>query len=101
MSHKIDGGIAANAQLRSVAMTGKAAAPAGEAKAKPVEAADSLRLTGEATGLQALQRELSAAPAIDTARVEAVRASLQNGSYKINPEAIASRMLDLDQQLGG
>ena len=27
--------------------------------------------------------------------------SLQNGSYRINPEAIASRMLDLDQQLQG
>lgn len=101
MSHKIDGGIAASAHLRSVAGTGKAPAAAGEDKARPVDAAASLRLTGEATSLQALQRELSAAPAIDSARVEAVRESLQNGSYRINPEAIAARMLDLDQQLGG
>ena len=34
-------------------------------------------------------------------RVAAVRESLQNGTYKINPDAIASRMLDLDQQLHG
>lgn len=100
MSQKIDGGLAASAQLRSVALNTKPVA-SGEQQARPVEAADSLRLTGEATGLQALQRELSAAPAIDTAKVEAVRQSLQDGSYRINADAIASRMLDLDQQLGG
>ncbi|MCF5930973.1 flagellar biosynthesis anti-sigma factor FlgM, partial [Xanthomonas perforans] len=26
---------------------------------------------------------------------------LQNGSYSINPDAIASRMMDLNQQLAG
>ena len=101
MSQKIDGGIAAAAQLRSVAINTKVASAAGEGKAKPVEAADSVRLTGEATQLQAVQRELSAAPAIDQARVQAVREALENGSYKINPDAIATRMLGLDQQLQG
>ncbi len=72
-----------------------------DAAARPVEAADSLRLTGEATNLQAIERELTTAPAIDAQRVAAVRESLQNGTYKINPDAIASRMLDLDQQLHG
>lgn len=102
MSQKIDGGIPAAAQLRSVAINTKVAA-AGDAKPKPkpVEAADSVRLTGEATQLQAVQRELSAAPAIDQARVQAVREALENGSYKINPDAIATRMLGLDQQLQG
>jgi negative regulator of flagellin synthesis FlgM len=65
------------------------------------EASDSLRLTGEAAGLQTLQREMSSAPAIDQGRVQAVRESLQNGSYRINPEAIADRMIQLDQQLAG
>lgn len=100
MSQKIDGGIQAAAQLRSVAINTKVAAT-GDAKPKPVEAADSVRLTGEATQLQAVQRELSAAPAIDQARVQAVREALENGSYKINPDAIATRMLGLDQQLQG
>jgi len=46
-----------------------------------------------------MQRELSAAPAIDSARVQAVREALENGSYRINPDAIAQRMLELDGQL--
>ncbi len=98
MSQKIDGGIAAAAQLRTVAVNTRVAA-AGEAKAQAVQAADSVRLTGEATQLQAVQRELSSASAIDPARVQAVRQALESGSYRISPDAIASRMLDLDQQL--
>ena len=100
MSQKIDGNLQATAHLRSVALGSKPAASA-DSPTRPVEAADSLRLTGEATSLQALQRELSSAPAIDAGRVQAVRESLQNGTYKINPDAIASHMLELDQQLQG
>jgi negative regulator of flagellin synthesis FlgM len=100
MSQKIDGNLQATAHLRSVALGTKPAAST-DSPTRPVEAVDSLRLTGEATSLQALQRELSTAPAIDAGRVQAVRESLQNGTYKINPDAIASRMLDLDQQLQG
>ena len=100
MSQKIDGNLPATAHLRSVA-PGTKPSVSTDAPARPVEAADSLRLTGEATSLQAMQRELSTAPAIDAARVQAVRDSLQNGTYKINPDAIASRMLELDQQLQG
>lgn len=100
MSQKIDGGINPASHVRTVAVTGKVA-PSGESRARAVDAADSLRLTGEATGLQALQRELSTAPAVDAERVAAVREALQNGTYQINPEAIASRMIAMDQQIGG
>ena len=100
MSHKIEG--TPPPAVRSTGPVGGRVAPAGADRSSPVEAAqagDSLRLTGEATSLQAMQRELSAAPAIDTARVQAVREALENGSYQINPDAIAKRMLDLDGQL--
>ncbi|MGB3392810.1 MAG: flagellar biosynthesis anti-sigma factor FlgM [Stenotrophomonas sp.] len=98
MSQKIDGGITAGAPVRQVVTPTRTAA-VGDGSAGPVEAVDSLRLTGEATSLQALQRELSTAPAMDSARVQAVREALENGSYQIKPEAIAQRMLDLDQLL--
>jgi len=101
MSQKIDGNLQVPQALRSVTTPATKPGVSGDAPTRPVEATDSLRLTGEATNLQALERELSTAPAIDTQRVAAVRESLQNGSYKINPDAIASRMLELDQQLQG
>jgi len=72
-----------------------------EQSATAIRASDSLRLTGEAVGLQVLQRELTAAPAIDSARIQTVREALESGNYTINPEQIAARMLELDAQLGG
>ena len=98
MSQKIEG--TPPAAVRTTGPVGGRVAPAGAERSRPVEASaggDSLRLTGEATSLQAMQRELS----IDHARVQAVREALQAGTYKINAEAIADGMLGLEGQLGG
>lgn len=101
MSQKIEGNLPATAGLRAVPVNTRATTgAAGDGKTPAVEATDSLRLTGEASGLQLLQRELTAAPAVDSKRVDAVRQALQDGNYRINADAIASRMIDLDQQLG-
>ncbi|WP_115512940.1 MULTISPECIES: flagellar biosynthesis anti-sigma factor FlgM [Xanthomonas] len=103
MTQKIEGNLPTAATLRTAAPSSKIV-PAGEDRASPIAAlppTDSVKLTGEATNLQNLQRELSQSSAIDTGRVQAVKDALQNGSYSINPDAIASRMMDLNQQLAG
>lgn len=100
MNQKIEGVPAA--AIRGVgALAGRAAA--GGERSRPVEAGDggaSLRLTGEAAGLQMLQRELASAPAIDPARVRAALQALQSGDYRIDAESIADRMLELELRLG-
>lgn len=101
MSQKIEGSTPLPA-VHSTGQVGRAAA-AGADRSGPVEsvqAGDSLRLTGEATSLQALQRELSAAPAVDSARVEQVKQALESGTYRIDPAKIAERMLEMDNLLG-
>ncbi|QCO67707.1 flagellar biosynthesis anti-sigma factor FlgM [Luteimonas yindakuii] len=101
MTQKIEG--LSTAAVRGTGPALGQVSRAGDAR-KAVEApaaADSLRLTGEATGLQALQRDLATRPALDESRVQAVREALASGSYRIDPEAIASRMLELDAQLAG
>ena len=76
---------------------------AGSERSQPVAAtgaAGSVRLTGEAESLQALERQLGAAPAgIDVARVNALRAAIADGSYQVDAARIASGMLDLDRAL--
>jgi len=100
MTHKID-----NAPLPRPleSVSTRPTSRAGAEREAPVAAtppADSVRLTGEATGLQALERELGEAPAsFDTARVDAVRAAIADGSYRIDPQAIADRMLSLERDL--
>jgi negative regulator of flagellin synthesis FlgM len=101
MSQKIEG--TPPAALRSTGPVGGRVATSGADRSRPVEASasgDSLRLTGEAASLQAMQRELSSASAVDAARVQSIREALQAGTYKIDAEAIAGRMLDLESQLG-
>jgi len=102
MTHKIDGGAPI---ARPTEVTTRPLAPTRSGSADrgaPVAATESLRLTGEAEGLQALERELGAGPAgIDVARVNALRAAIADGSYRVDAQAVASRMLDLERQLGG
>ena len=65
-----------------------------------VATGDSVRLSGEATDLASLERSLAEAPAIDAARVAAVRAALDTGTYQIDPQEIAARLTDLERALG-
>lgn len=102
MSQKIEGTPPAG-QLRQATL-GSQVSRAGDLRDKAVEApaaGDSLRLTGEAASLQAMRQELASRPAVDEGRVQAVREALASGSYRIDPEAIASAMLDLDAKLHG
>lgn len=64
------------------------------------KADDQLKLTDSARALQQATHTSDASP-IDTQRVESVRQSLADGSYKINPGHIADRLIAMDQQIGG
>ena len=102
MTYKIDGALPA-ARPPDAASTSVAARAGGDRDraVSAVAAVDSIRLTDEAEGLQALERQLGAAPAgIDVTRVNDVRAAIADGSYAIDPQQIASRMLALDRALG-
>lgn len=61
---------------------------------------DQLKLTDSARALQEAARS-SDTTMIDSQKVERVRQSLADGSYKINPGNIADRMLAMEQQIGG
>lgn len=101
MTHKIEIGVPAARPPETI--NSSATARAGNDRNQPVAAvapADSIRLTGEAEGLQALERLLGAAPAgIDVARVNEVRAAIADGSYRVDAQQIADRMFALDSAL--
>ena len=101
MTHKIEGSLPPSRPAETV--TTSAAQRAGTERAQSVSAtvaAESVRFTGEAESLQAMERQLGAAPAgLDMAKVNAVRAAIADGSYRVDAEQIASRMLHLDRAL--
>lgn len=74
----------------------------GGDRSQPVSAlsADSMRLTGNAAELRAMQKELSGKPAsLDVARVNALRDAISDGSYQVNPREIALRLSQLEREL--
>lgn len=61
---------------------------------------DSVKLSGEASGLASLERQMAESPGYDAAKVAAVRAALESGSYRIDPMEIAARLTQLERALG-
>jgi negative regulator of flagellin synthesis FlgM len=109
MTSKIDAASAPRPAPAPVAAPVAAPVPAveraGAPRAQPVAGvpaatADNLRLTGEAESLRVLQKQTRAGPApMDMAKIDALRAALAAGTYRINPAEIARRLDALEREL--
>jgi negative regulator of flagellin synthesis FlgM len=75
---------------------GKAASqPAGGATGT----SDRVSLTGQARQLRELETQLSSQPVVDSQRVTAVRSAVENGTFAVNPQRIAEKLISLEQAL--
>ena len=63
-------------------------------------AGDSVVLTERSQLLASLERKIADLPAIDRARVEAVKADIENGNYEIDVDNIADILLRTETELG-
>ena len=77
---------------------GNTNSPSGESAAKH-SGSDRISLTGEARQLQELETRLASQPVVDSQRVEAVRSAVENGTFTVNPERIAEKMMSLEEAL--
>jgi len=75
-----------------------AGSASGAGNDSPGNAAD-VRLTHAARNLSAIEESLRNAPAVDELRVSAVKQRLQDGSFEVDPQRIADRLLRLEQDL--
>jgi negative regulator of flagellin synthesis FlgM len=83
--------------------------PAAATRALPGATADAgsdsattssdVHLTGAARSLAAIEQSLRALPAVDELRVAAVQQRLHDGSYEIDPQRVADRLLRLESDL--
>lgn len=70
-----------------------------EAAGKP-PAGETVELTTGAKLIAELDASLASVPEIDSARVEAVKAQIENGEYEIDAEQIANALLRTERELG-
>jgi negative regulator of flagellin synthesis FlgM len=81
---------------------GSAARPAtgaGSRGGEPPAAGNDVSLTSAARKLAEIEESLRAMPAVDELRVASLRQRLQDGSYEIDPQRIADRLLRLEADL--
>lgn len=86
------------------ALTRRPAAPAaagGTPTAAATAAVDPIRLTSDALLLQQATGLAAASSNIDSARVARVSAELRDGSYRVDPQAIAARMMNSEWKMYG
>lgn len=71
----------------------KAGAGAAATPQKGSGTRDNVRITALSSQLQAMESGMENVPAVDTARVEAIKLAISEGRFKVNPEVIADRLL--------
>lgn len=67
--------------------TGKTAKPAADAS-------DSLTLTESSTRVRALEAQLASVDVADAGKIEAVKAAIANGTFAVDAEVVADRLID-------
>lgn len=88
--------IASQARTAPQPATDKTEKPAGEQAAR----SDQVSLTPKAQQLRGLDEQIANQPVVDAERVNAVKEALANGSYEIDSDRIAGKMMDLEKIIG-
>ncbi|MBK8064531.1 MAG: flagellar biosynthesis anti-sigma factor FlgM [Betaproteobacteria bacterium] len=65
----------------------------GHAAVASTGGGEQIRISDLSSQLSSLETSLSASPEFDAGRVEAIKTAIRDGQFKINPEAIADKLL--------
>ncbi|MDH4133526.1 MAG: flagellar biosynthesis anti-sigma factor FlgM [Gammaproteobacteria bacterium] len=76
-----------------------AAVPAGPGTTSPTT--DRVNLTETATRLAALDEQLAATPAEDSARIDSLRQAIAEGRYSTDSQKVADKLIALERNLFG
>lgn len=99
VSNKINGVEAKPARIAPATAVNWRGGNGNQATGAPVATEADVHLTGAARSLAAIEQSVRALPAIDDARVTAVKEKLQSGSYQVDPQRIADKLLRMEGDL--
>jgi negative regulator of flagellin synthesis FlgM len=83
------------------APVGRVSGDAEKVGAVQPPAGDSVTLTDSARQLQKLADAVAAAPVADASRVAAVKKAVAQGTYEVNAERVADKLLAANRELPG
>ena len=91
--------VAALKGSRSNAVSQKEGEAAAAGNSATSQTGDQLTLTSSARSLQKLEEAVSNAPVVDSAKVAAVKQSVDSGTYKVNPRSVADKLIKFERGL--
>ena len=80
-------------------VSGDAGASQAASKSQPTTS-DTVELTSSAKLLERLEKTLASLPAVDSSRVDEVKAAIENGEYEIDADAIADALIRFERSVG-
>ena len=88
-----------NSGAQAVDKAQGSAASTSTAASPPTSTADQVTLTGSAITLQKLGEAVANAPVVNAQKVATVKASVQNGTYKVDAGRVADKILQFENGL--
>lgn len=67
----------------------------------PRPQSETVKLSSEALSLQKLEEQASSLPDVDSDRVAQIRQAIEDGSFNVDAERVAAKMIGLEQKLFG
>jgi len=67
----------------------------------PAARGENVNLSSQAKNLNQLEQKLGDYPEMDDDRIAQIRSALEDGSYKVDAEKLAQKMLDMDKSIFG
>ncbi len=87
---KIDKRITPTTAAKASAVKGKG----GKSSAPTVGSGDSLSLTESSTHIRTLESQLASVDVTDIGKVESVKAAIADGTFTVDAEVVADRLID-------
>lgn len=76
------------------------AASTADASGKSLPSQDAIVLTNQAQGLATLQQRIKDAPSSNQSRIDALKAAIEKGDYKVDSQRVAQKMVSMESELG-
>ncbi len=62
---------------------------------------DAVSLSAQSKRIGEMHDQMASSPAFDSAKVQAIKEAIANGSYVVDPDKLAENMIKFEKELGG